>query len=145
MASHERPTTAFVLSLIGGIFIILVGVLLSAAVATVAPVGGAFYFLIILATSVMVLLGAAMLYVSPEHHTAWGIVIIVFSFVSILGLGGLLIGMILGIVGGALGISWKPAQATPPPPPPITRICPQCGRVVVPDVKYCPNCGKALT
>jgi len=27
---------------------------------------------------------------------------------------------------------------------PVTRICPQCGRTLPPDVKFCPYCGKTL-
>ena len=30
------------------------------------------------------------------------------------------------------------------PPQPITRICPQCGRVLTEEVRFCPYCGKEL-
>jgi hypothetical protein len=54
------------------------------------------------------MIGALMLNTRPTEHTAWGIIILVFSAISILGMGGFLVGAILGIVGGALAISWKP-------------------------------------
>ncbi len=66
------------------------------------------FFLIGLVSGVLVMIGALMLNTRPTEHTAWGIIILVFSAISILGMGGFLVGAILGIVGGALAISWKP-------------------------------------
>jgi predicted benzoate:H+ symporter BenE len=43
-----------------------------------------------------------------REHLIWGTVIIVFSAISFLGMGGFFIGSILGIVGGALALSLKP-------------------------------------
>ena len=65
-------------------------------------------FLIGLVSGVLVMIGALMLNTRPTEHTAWGIIILVFSAISILGMGGFLVGAFLGIVGGALGIRWKP-------------------------------------
>jgi len=89
------------------------------------------------------------------------------------GVVGLLI-TIIGVVGGILALIFKPSYAPPPPaygqpyppqqpnypptygqpqqqqyPPqqvqrPITRICPNCGRVVDENIKFCPHCGKQL-
>jgi len=48
------------------------------------------------------------LYSRPAAATGWGVVILVSSCVALLaGTGGFLAG-ILGIVGGALAIAWKP-------------------------------------
>ncbi len=84
------------------------------------------------------------------EHTKWGIIIIVFSI-----LGG---GTILGLIGGILALVYSPrpvgsapnAQpyspySQPAPQQPITRICPQCGRVLDEDVKFCPHCGRQLS
>jgi hypothetical protein len=91
-----------------------------------------------------------MLYVNSEKSKTWGVIVLVFSIISLFfGLGGFIVGMILGIIGGALGIVWKPSApsapaVTPVATQPITRVCPQCGRVLSEDVKFCPHCGKAL-
>ncbi|TFH25175.1 zinc-ribbon domain-containing protein [Candidatus Bathyarchaeota archaeon] len=37
-----------------------------------------------------------------------------------------------------------PQQQWGQPQQPITRICPNCGRVVQENLKFCPNCGKQL-
>ena len=49
---------------------------------------------------VIVLMAAIMLRVQPQQKVIWAIVIIVFSAVSFVGMGGFFIGAILGIVGG---------------------------------------------
>jgi hypothetical protein len=97
-----------------------------------------------------VLLGIAMMALSvilhmyPARHQLWGALILVFSLLSWAGaIGGLLIGFILGLVGAALAISWKPS-AVPAPVAQVTRICPNCGTVIQPGMKFCPYCGKAL-
>jgi hypothetical protein len=56
---------------------------------------------------VIVLIGALMLKVQPRDHTIWAIVILVFSAVSFIGMGGYFIGAILGIVGGAFVLSTR--------------------------------------
>ena len=48
-----------------------------------------------------------------EGICLWGGVIIVFSFLGILGgMGGFMIGLVLGIVGGALALAWSPTPKT---------------------------------
>jgi len=151
---EEKPTAPFVLSLIAGILILLVGLFLSLTSGVPSyyyPFWAftAFWFLIFgMVTGVIVIVGAVMMYSQPKQHLVWGIIVLVFSILSVLSAGGLIIGLILGIVGGALGIAWRPVamSALPPPPTPpvITRVCPQCGRVLAEDVRYCPYCGKAL-
>jgi len=54
---------------------------------------------------VIVLMGAIMLRAQPHQHMIWAIVIIVFSAVSFVGMGGFFIGAILGIIGGAFDLS----------------------------------------
>lgn len=67
-------------------------------------------FTISFLTGVAVLLAALMLVKMPSRHKTWGILILVFSILSFLTLGGLFVGMTLGIVGGAL--AWKPKART---------------------------------
>jgi len=49
-----------------------------------------------------------MLYRSPSRKTAWAVIILAFSIVSMVVGGGLLVGLVLGTIGGALAIAWKP-------------------------------------
>jgi hypothetical protein len=132
---NQRPQIAFILSLIGGILIFLGGGVSSmwfmfggfgigGMMGGFSGMMGGFQgmmgslgipfgfisglFLRGLVSGVLVMIGALMLNTRPTEHTAWGIIILVFSAISILGMGGFLVGAILGIVGGALAISWKP-------------------------------------
>ncbi|RLI44752.1 hypothetical protein DRO69_06685 [Candidatus Bathyarchaeota archaeon] len=157
METEEKPTAAFVLSLIGGILLLLGGLVALAIGAAIYSSFPALGMLIETFTvslcGVLVVIGAVMLYVNPEKSTTWGVIILVFSIVSLLfRLEGFIVGTILGIIGGTLAIAWKPSPPSPPPTPavapattqPITRVCPQCGRVLSEEVKFCPHCGKAL-
>lgn len=56
----------------------------------------------------LVLLGAIMLRSKPANRKVWGIMIIVFSLSSVITGGGFIIGFILGIIGGAKALRWKP-------------------------------------
>ena len=148
----RRPTAAFILSLIAGILIVIVGfVVMVAGTILTIPVGGAggipgLYGAI---CGILVILGGLMLYSRPKRNVVWGFVIIVFSILSLYGaLGGLYIGLVLGVIGGILGIRWKPFVRQPAPNVPqdsITRTCPSCGKVLSSTVKVCPQCGRELT
>ncbi len=50
---------------------------------------------------VLVVMSAINLRLNPQQSTIWAIVMIVFSVVSFVGMGGFFIGAILGIIGGA--------------------------------------------
>ena len=50
-----------------------------------------------------------MIYNQPAKATAWGALILAFSILSLFGMGGFYFGAILGVVGGALAITWKPS------------------------------------
>ena len=66
-----------------------------------------------LASGALVILGAVMLYSRPFEKDLWGVVIIAFSILGILGgMGGFMIGLVLGIVGGALALAWNPTPKT---------------------------------
>ena len=57
----------------------------------------------------IVIVSALMLHSRPEKHTTWGILIIIFSALSTFGImTGLSVGLILGIIGGVLAVTWRP-------------------------------------
>lgn len=61
-----------------------------------------------LVSGAIVVIGALMLRMQPQEHLTWGILILVFSIISFAGMGGYFIGALLGIIGGALALSYRP-------------------------------------
>jgi len=57
-----------------------------------------------LSSGIAVTLTSFMLNMRPQESKRWGVMIIVLSVMSILGMGGFIFGMVLGIIGGALAI-----------------------------------------
>lgn len=55
---------------------------------------------------IIVILGAFLIYM-PGKEVMGGIIVLIFSLLSIIAMGGFFIGLILGIIGGALGIAKK--------------------------------------
>jgi hypothetical protein len=125
----EKPTAAFVLSLIGGIFILLGAIVVMALASVLGSfmvLGGGdpnivyIYGAVGLIFAILVLVGAVMLWMKPQQHVAWGVVVLLFSLFSIITTGGFFIGLILGLIGGILGIVWKPpAPMAPGMAPPM--------------------------
>jgi len=130
MSKSSKPTIAFMLSLIGGILIVLGGAARYAigmfihsygthlssshhflgAVTRFLGAGVGFFGLVGVVVGIVVIAAAIMLDVSPSQHATWGSVILVFSIVSLfVGASGFLLGLILGAIGGILAIMWKPA------------------------------------
>ena len=170
---QNQPTTAYWLSIIGGILGILgsialfaFGLLVYSAYNNVLGYYGNYYYngmffgwgwsifiglgIWTLISSIMIIIFAIKLKANPLEHTKWGTLILVFS---IIGLGG----GILALIGGILALVYKPTlpgtaqQYNPPPqkyaPPPqktATVACPQCGRIIDANQKFCLNCGKQL-
>lgn len=64
--------------------------------------------LVSLVSGVLVIVGAAMISIHPSQSSMWGIVVLVFSIISFVGMGGFVIGAVLGIVGGVLALTWRP-------------------------------------
>ncbi len=127
----EKPTAAFVLSLIGGIFVILGGLLwvsigsvlsfLSLDIGLNATVMG----VIGLIFGLIMIVGGVMMYVKPPQHVMWGAIVLILTIVSIpFSFAGIVIGFILALIGGILGLVFKPSQpmaapyAPPMAPPP---------------------------
>ncbi len=83
---EEKPTAAFVLSLIGGIFIILGGIwvaVLAAALTFFWGGIGVVVGLVGVVFGVLVVLGAVMMYSNPRQHTTWGVIVLVFSIIAL--------------------------------------------------------------
>ncbi len=146
--TERRPTAAFVLSLLAGIFILLGGgmrYMMGSLIESYGGYGGyggmmggyggwgfggmmngyngygygmmrglGFGFglmgILGLVFGVIVIISALMLNSRPHEHKTWGILILVFSVLSIFGsmMGGFGIGVLLGLIGGILAITWKP-------------------------------------
>ncbi len=65
------------------------------------------FSLVSLVFGILVVIGAVMLNTRPADHVAWGIVVLIFSTASFIGMGGYFIGAILGIAGGAIALSYR--------------------------------------
>jgi hypothetical protein len=135
MVDEEKPTAAFLLSLVAGIFILLGAALVSLmgfgfmGMMNRFGNGGRSYGMMgqgfgmmgygfgILAIvglifGAIVIISAYMLNSKPREHTTWGTLIVIFSVISIFSsAGGFGVGLILGIIGGVLAITWKPPDA----------------------------------
>ena len=126
MSSQETPGTALALSLVGGILMFVSGILPLIVILSggygygfgyggmMGGLGGMFggiggLWFIGLISGIVVVICAIMLGSRPVEHTTWGTLILVFSIISFFGMGGFFIGAILGIAGGALALSWRPA------------------------------------
>lgn len=158
----EKPTAAMVLGLIGGIFILIGGlvfILIGSVVgAIMAGTQGAGAQNLIYAlgglgilSGLLVIVGSVMLYTKPEKHAMWGAIVLVFSLISLVTSGGFFIGFILALIGGILGIIFKPAPAmgapgawAPMAQPTGGMHCPKCGAAAPMGASNCPNCGAKL-
>ncbi len=165
--SEDKPTTAYILSLIAGILIVLGGAMSSVFIGMMGQYGlwrgmmgpgmmggygmmgfpwwgfGMAFGIAGLVIGIIVIISAIMLNSKPKEHKTWGIIILIFSILSVIGgMGGFGLGLILGIIGGALAISWTPTKSKPVIPEEPTKYCAQCGLQITTDAKYCPNCGK---
>ena len=132
-AAVEYPRTASIIALAGGVIITLTGVLFTAVSAFVLPhidysnvvvphgltasalpglVAGFVGLMGIfgLVTGAIVLISSVMLLTNTGQPRTWSVLILVFSIISFFGMGGFVVGAVLGIVGGALVLRWKPAQ-----------------------------------
>jgi len=147
---EKKPTAAFVLSLLAGVFILLGGGMWLMMASLIGSYGyggyggyggmmngyGSGWFggmmngyngfgygmmrglgfgfglmgFLGLIFGIIVIISAVMLNSRPVEHTTWGVIIVIFSALSVLGsmMGGFGIGVLLGLIGGILAIVWKP-------------------------------------
>lgn len=160
---QNPPSAAYWLSMIGGVLALLGGLLLigAGAVAGVftfgfgfAVIGGLGVWITI--CSLAVIIAASKLKSDPFEHSKWGAIILLFSLIGSWS--------ILNFIGGILALVYKPISVgeqpqygqpqrygsppqqayTQPPAQPMTRVCPQCGRIVQVNERFCPNYGKQL-
>jgi hypothetical protein len=153
----ERPTAAFVLSLLGGIFYLIggLGVAAIASLALLIPFAGVAIFavgLIGLGSGIIMIYGASMMNSEDKGKVRTGsILVLVFTLVgAIFTLGGILIGFLLALIGSILGLTWSPTvtvvqpQPAPAPVAAGAKYCPRCGTQVSADTAFCPKCGTKL-
>lgn len=138
--AENKPTAAFAISLVAGIFILINGLVYAAIgsiIGVLFPAIGVAIAAVGLVFGIIVLIAAIMMYSKPRQAKAWGAIVLVFSLLSIIIGGGFIIGMILGIVGGALGLAWKKPEREE------KRTCLNCGRLYPVKYNVCPYCGAA--
>jgi hypothetical protein len=161
----RRPVSAFALSLASGILIVVCALIL-------LLIRFPWIFALVgLVSGTITLFASVLMYARPKEHAIWGVLVLVFACVGIVSFGGFIAGMVLGIIGGALGIAWRPegtAYGTYAPTPvyggyggvpatggyaggfsagpygvPMTpwRMCMGCGRWIPWSYNVCPLCG----
>lgn len=158
---QNQPTAAYTLSLVGGIFGILLGLLYIVLGAFVGVFTFGFGLLIIggiglwtVICSILVITFAGKLKENPTEHSKWGALILVFSIIGIMGI----IGAVFAFIGGILALIYDPkpanqaSYAAPPQQPyynpPAQQVsyqpkyCPQCGTQQQTGARFCPNCGR---
>ena len=141
--TQNRPTVAYVLTLITGIlnFIIAVVILLVGRFFglsdTYIPYSNLddFYLLEkiivgiggwLLIASIILIIAAARLHSDPIKHFKWGAIILIFSILT---------ASIFGIIGGILALAFKPTPIAK------NRLCINCGRYMDEHLRFCPYCG----
>jgi hypothetical protein len=151
---EERVATPFILSLLSGLFV-LAGTVMGFVYlpnTTVYPYSYVpTYYVPFLVTSgicgILILFAAYMLYLKPGLHVAWGVMVLVLSVASVFsvitGYYALFgaIGVIFGLLGGAMAIGLRAGGMFAPGPPGYMRLCPSCGRYVPMAFPYCTYCG----
>lgn len=130
----EYPKAALILGIAGSTLVVLCGALLTWVSTAVLPhvnfpnvntppelapgsipaiasgvVGGIGLFGLV--SGAVVLASAVLLVAVPNQRMTWGVLMLVFSALSFLGLGGFVVGAVLGMVGGILTLRWNPSTA----------------------------------
>ncbi len=113
---RKKAVAGFIISLIAGVLILINAIMVFAMMSFIFGMAGSIMPGLGLAVelmgamglifSIIVIVGAIMIY-SPGREVAGGILVLIFSILSIIIGGGFFIGLILGIIGGALGIAKK--------------------------------------
>ena len=135
MSTRQGLTLSYVMALVGGLILLFVSLLNAVWFGSGAPSWGGFggymqgmmdgyhnfmgsyagsygFFaavsVVSLICGIIVLVGAIMLRVYPQDRVIWGVVILVFSAISFVGMGGYFVGAIFGIIGAVLALTYKP-------------------------------------
>lgn len=126
-----------VLSIIGGIFILLGGVvflalasLMQLFIDTIPGLGSLEIDPVLLLNLVgalgviiglVIIVGGVMMYSRPQSSTVWGVLILVLAIVSLfVASGGFILGFVLALIGGILAIAFKSTPVMPAPAPVAT-------------------------
>jgi hypothetical protein len=129
---QSRPSAAFILSLIGGLFILILSAIYLLFMIRYEYFYGAYFnymmyhmisfhpymFTIVTMFATIGLISGALVIVGSffinsdniEKVRTGGILVIVFSVLSIVSGGGFFIGFILSLIGGILAITWQPSN-----------------------------------
>jgi hypothetical protein len=103
---QKKPTAAYILSLLGGIFGLLLSLAFIAyAISTVQAVGTSLLSIWMLIASILIIFFAGKLNANPIEHSKWGALIFALSIFSIFGL--------FAIIGGIAALVYNPNPATP--------------------------------
>jgi hypothetical protein len=135
LSTNQGPSISFILSLIGGLIILVyslfeltlfgiyganfggfggfMGGMMGGYHDFMGIYGGSYEFFAVLSVvglvcGILIVVGAVMLRARPSEHVMWGVVILAFSVISFVGMGGFFIGAILGIIGGAFALAYRP-------------------------------------
>jgi hypothetical protein len=135
MSTRQGVILPFVISFIGGLIVLVVSLVNAVWFGSDAPLWGGFgsymrsmmggyhgfmgsyassngFFtavsVVSLVCGVIVVMSALVLRVHPQEHFMWGAVIVVFSAISFVGMGGYFVGAVFGIIGGAIALTYKP-------------------------------------
>jgi hypothetical protein len=152
---EQRPTGAFILSLIGSLFVVMGTILgyLLVSMGSVPPVVASLVPALVGVTLVfggLMLVASFLLYLRPELHVVWGVLVLVLAvgsstgiFVGGAGVGLGVVGIAFGIIGGMFAIMWRPGAGMPGFTSAAApyRVCPGCGRSVSINFAHCPFCG----
>ena len=105
---EKKPTAAFALSILAGIFT-LVGAFLASAITSLLVPGFPSDMLLIWGSiaGVLVLVGSWLLYNNAAQRKLGSTLVLVFSILSMN-----FIGLVLGLIGGFLGFTYKPTATT---------------------------------
>ena len=165
----DKPTAAFVLTLIGGIFLLLGGIAVAIGFAIFFGGIGAAFGIVGVVFGLIVLLGAVMMYNKPQSHTTWGVIILVLSIVAFPAIWGFGIGSLLAFIGAILALVYKPmmgqgafspSMGAPMPMGSMgsypnyasqgpnmgasSMTCKNCGASTPAGATRCPNCGASF-
>jgi hypothetical protein len=135
MSTRQGVTLSYVMSLVGGLIVLIISLVNLVWFGSGASTTGSFgsymngamdgyhnfmgsyasstgFFtavsVVSLVCGVIVVMAALVLRIHPEEHFIWGVVIVAFSAVSFVGMGGYFVGAVFGIVGGVIALRYKP-------------------------------------
>lgn len=125
VSETAKPVAAFVVSLVAGVLILVGGLfgvvgwmawgwvwgggwgMMGPMMGRWMPMWLSTFSVLGLVSGIVIVASALMLQNRPSEAKTWGTLILVFSVVSLFGMGGFIIGAILGIIGGILALTWK--------------------------------------